>query len=534
MRRFIKCPRCGSELVTAMAMNGGQSKSWKRCTRCNTYVNTYVPQPHQEAVHMDAHTYVGNFGGYGTGKTTTSREELYKHIMITPNANVLICANVQSQYEQTIKREIEEDLPVAFVKDVSVQKQQIDFINGARLIFRPLDDPDKLRSLNLTMFIILEASETDDDTFVQLKTRLRNPAAAHQALDDFGCPKTKVLDNGAEVPVYDRFWCRGIVESNPGPGWIRTDLLYVADAIYKHGSAIADFDVPERMRDEAISVHVASTDVNSYLPPNFITQICKNKPMWWVARYVLSSFDYAEGLVYPYAPKCVIPWFQVKKEWKRLVACDYGLSDKFTYLAAAVDPIDGVVYIYNNKATQDKNIEDLSAQYKAFTKDIPIGGYYTQPLLDPKSGAKRDYNKKTLYDHFADYGIMFMPGHIQLDARIYRVNTYLESGRLKIMDNCEELNDEIRDYRYPERTLTTPESVANKPIDRNNHSINPLEWICMALPSDPTKLILGAYDRFGNEINGDIIKTERGNTIWQLSDDTDNAVINGDFYERDW
>ena len=38
-------------------------------------------------------------------------------------------------------------------------------------------------------------------------------------------------------------------------------------------------------------------------------------------------------------------------------------------------------------------------------EDIPAGGYYCTPILDPKSGAKRDYNKKTLYDHFMDYGI---------------------------------------------------------------------------------------------------------------------------------
>ena len=129
MRRFVKCPRCGAQLVPTIAMNGGQSKNWLNCSRCNTYVNTYVPQPHQEAVHKDPHTFIGNFGGYGTGKTTTSRQEIYKHILLTPNANILVCANVQSQYEQTIKREFEEDFPKAFVKSVSVQKQQIDFIN---------------------------------------------------------------------------------------------------------------------------------------------------------------------------------------------------------------------------------------------------------------------------------------------------------------------------------------------------------------------------------------------------------------------
>lgn len=532
MRQFTKCPRCGAALVPAVAMNEGQSKSWLTCSRCNTYVNTYVPQPHQEAVHKDSHTFIGNFGGYGTGKTTTSRQEIYKHILLTPNANILVCANVQSQYEQTIKREFEEDFPKAFVKSVSVQKQQIDFINGARMLFRPLDDPDKLRSLNLTMFVILEASETDNETFTQLKTRLRNSAAAVQAVNEFGQPVTKRLENGAEVPVYDRFWLKGIVESNPGPGWIRTDLLYVASEINKHGDAIADFTVPEHIKDPAISVHVASTDVNKYLPENFIEQMCKNKPMWWVARYILSSFEYAEGLVYPHAPKCIIPHFEIPSEWKRLVACDYGLADKFTYVAAAIDQENGHVHIYKNTATRDKSISDLAKIFREFTEDIPIGGWYTQPIMDPKSGAKRDYNKKTLYSHFADEGIMFQPGHVQVEARVYRVNTYLEAGRLFIHDNCEELINEIREYRFPERTLTSSERAANKPVDKDNHSVNPLEWICMALPSDPSKLVLGSFDRYGRNLE-DVVQNSNGkSTVWQLADNDEDS---SDYaYVQDW
>lgn len=53
-----RCPRCGSMWVTATAMNGGPSEFWKECSNpsCNTYLNTYVPQAHQYAFHIDSHT----------------------------------------------------------------------------------------------------------------------------------------------------------------------------------------------------------------------------------------------------------------------------------------------------------------------------------------------------------------------------------------------------------------------------------------------------------------------------------------------
>lgn len=476
------------------------SEFWLECDKCNTFVNTYIPQPHQLAVHEDHHLYIGNFGAYGTGKTLTSRQEVYKHIFLTPNANILIAANIAAQYEQTIKREIEQDIPKAFVKYVSVQKSYMDLINGARIMYRPLDDPDKLRSLNLTMFVIVEASEVDGDSFQQLKTRTRNLAASIQATDAEGNLLFRLLENGQQVPVIQCDWRRGIIESNPDSGWIRTEVLYASDSVTKHGHVLDDYQIPDNAKDPAISTHVASTDVNAFLPPTFIDELCKNKPSWWISRYVFSSFSYAEGLVYPAAMNSIVATFEVPKDWKRIVAADYGLSDDFVYLFCAIDEGKGIVYAYKEVRINNKNIEELAKLFFAESNDIPVGGYYTMPILDPKSGAKRDYNKKTLYDHFLDYGIAFQPGHVSIDARVYRTNTYLESGKLKIMDCCVGLIAELRDYKYPAKSLAASTRAADKPVDKNNHAINPLEWVCMSLPADPKKLQYGAYDSRGNSI----------------------------------
>ena len=116
------------------------------------------------------------------------------------------------------------------------------------------------------------------------------------------------------------------------------------------------------------------------------------------------------------------------------------------------------------------------------------------------SGARRDYDKKDLYTHFLEHGIYFQPGHKSLDARIYRLNTYFESQRLKIHDCCPHLIDELSEYKFPERTLNNKLVNYNKPVDKNNHCINPLEWITMALPNNPNKLRYGSYDRYGNDI----------------------------------
>ena len=500
MRNYERCPRCNSTMHQATSFSGTPSEFWLECDHCNTYVNTYIPQPHQFSVHKDAHLYVGNFGAYGTGKTLTSREEVYKHCFITPNANVLICANIAAQYEQTIKREIEQDIPAAFVKEYSVQKSYMTLINGARILYRPLDDPDKLRSLNLTMFVIIEASEVQGEAFQQLKTRTRNMNASVAKLDDKGKPLYKNLTNGQQIPVYDQDWRKGIVESNPDSGWIRTDILLVSDEIHKHGHVLDEHILLDSTKDKAIASHVASTDVNAFLPPTFIEELCKNKPLWWINRYVFSSFSYAEGLVYPNAMASVVPDYEIPKDMKRIIAADYGLSDDFVYLFGALDQRRGKVVIYKEVRINNRDIRELAKLYYDNSKDIPVGGLYCTPLLDPKSGAKRDYNKKSLYDHFLDEGIAFQPGHINIDARVFRTNTYFEAGCIEIFESCAGLVGELRDYKFPAKSLSGAVRGQDKPIDKNNHAINPLEWICMALPPDPKELYYGAYNKYGRNL----------------------------------
>ncbi len=53
VRDYSRCPRCGAATAKAVAFNEGESEFWYECTRCNTFINTYIPQAHQEAVHRD-------------------------------------------------------------------------------------------------------------------------------------------------------------------------------------------------------------------------------------------------------------------------------------------------------------------------------------------------------------------------------------------------------------------------------------------------------------------------------------------------
>lgn len=523
--KLERCPRCGSAWKTATAMNGGPSEFWKECSNgsCNTYLNTYVPQAHQYAFHKDPHVFVGNFGGYGSGKTLTSREEIYKHIFLTPNGNTLIGANVASQYEQTIKREMEADLPAAFIKKESTQKQYWDMINGHRVMFRPYDDPEKLRSYNLTSFLIVEASEVKKESFTQLKTRTRNLAATVPKYDENGEIVYKTAANGVKIPIIEHNWQKGIIESNPDAGWIRNDVLLVSSDIQKHGKIVDEYNVDPEKADPAISTHVTSTSANEFLPENFIENNAKNKPLWWVNRYLYGSFLYAEGKVYPRAYKAVEDDFEVPVDWKHILAFDYGLADDAVFILGAVDERKGVLHIYDECRSNDNNIETLARLFFEFTSHIPVGGWICSPIIDPKSGPKRDYDKKTLSDHFLDYGISFIPGHVSVDARIFRLNTYFETGKIKIMRKCKGLIEELENYKF-KADESLHSGYTGKPVDKDNHGINALEWITMELPANPADLVYGIYNREGKDVTKLKDKKE-SYEYWALADEPVDSLM---------
>ena len=471
--------------------------------------------PHQASVHLDSHRILGNFGSYGTGKTKTSEKEIEKHIFITSNANILLGANITSQYEQTLLRDFEKSFPQAFLESRSQQKGYLDFINGARLMLRPFDDPDKLRSNNYSLVVMLEASEITADAFHQLKTRLRNTAATN--------------------PATDSDWRKLICESNPDSGWIRTDVLLVSDKITQHGTyANEDYSqlIDPLNIDPNISTHVASTDVNHYLPEDYIAVNSKNKPDWWIKRFLYGSFSFAEGLVYPHAINCVVKTPRDSEgnpltpkhfpDWRILIAHDYGLMDEATFVYAAVDKKRNKLIVYKVLHTNNAPLKQLANIFNEGSKDIAFGQMYTTPIIDPKNN-KRDYNKKDLISHYQDYNITFKPGHVNVEARIVRLNDYIESGNIEIWDCCDYLIGELRDYKFKPKTLDDKQSK-NQPIDANNHAINALEWICMELPANPNQLFLDAYNEFGQPYtDADRQKQINKNVMWQLEEDSSES-----------
>ena len=517
------CPRCGTEMEPSKTLSGAFSRFWVECPRCNAYHNTFRPQPHQQLFHADPHRFKGNFGGFGSGKTSTSLQEIYKHIFLTPKGTGLVGAAIYPQIAQTILRDLEDDFPVHLVESRSIQQSYIQFVNGYRLLFRPLDEPGKLRSLNLDMIVIVEGSEIKSEFFAIAKTRLRNMAAT--TLDPENPYNPHPEDPDIMVPNLLADWREMWTESNPDAGWVKTDIVDRSSIILKHGGALYNpppIDEVDEV-DEAMSSHITATAANKYLPATYFKDNSKGKPQWWINRYLLGSFAYSEGLVYPSAitnrvtgQSTIIPTRQPPRDAKFVLAHDYGLADPTGILLAYVDPTKNKLVIYREYKKEDNNIKEIVDQLRLMTRDVPTGAWLRPWIIDPKSGTKRDYNKKSLIDHYAEYDIFFQPGQINLDAGVFKVNSYFEQGFIEICDQCTQLIRELQNYRFPSDN-SAESGKKDKPEDKNNHLCDPLRWIVMELPKDPRLLSYDAYAADGRNLK-ETIERDRISAKLILSD----------------
>lgn len=498
----LLCPRCASNMRPAIAVNGGFSRFWMRCSKehCRTFVDTYIPLPHQAMYHSDPTRYKLLAGGYGSAKTSTDYKERQKTGMITPVGATVLVANTMPQLNSTMKKDLEEDLPLEFIKHYSKQSNEFTLANDHKFYYRSTDDPEKFKSINLSHFSFLEASSIPHSAYVQFKSRTRNMAATVQAKDKDGNLMWTKDYKGRTVPILAADWRGGTLETNPDAGWIRSEVLLRSGTVHFFGDSYEEY-LYQRDIDKYQATYIIPTDQNPHLPPDFEKEQSVGKPEWWVKRYFRGSFDYSEGLVYPSARKSIIRGFAIPKTWKRLIAMDYGVSDNTHFVFLAIDPKEKIAYLYDELVMNNSSIKALADAYKIKLKDIPSGAYFTTPVMDGRSiNKRRDGDLKTVGDLFLEEDIIFDPAQMSMDARIFQLNNLFENGKLKIFDNNIHIIKEITEHKFIEKDLDKPNRNTDKPQDVRNHGVNALEFAVMELPSDLAEWNFTLYNERGDAI----------------------------------
>jgi hypothetical protein len=212
----------------------------------------------------------------------------------------------------------------------------------------------------------------------------------------------------------------------------------------------------------------------------------------------LGSFEHSEGMVYPNITKAIIeaiPDFdKVSRSWERCIALDHGLRNPTAVTFIAIDPKEGIAYLYDEYYQPNTLVPQHAEAIKPKVETIPAG-LIRHMVIDPSAKNKTDpINGKSVQSLYAEYGLYFQPGNNEIEAGILRVNSYIERGKLKIFRTCVNTIKEAINYKFPEITMDdNDKNLDEKPVKKDDHAMDSLRYNIMRLPENPLDLVNEAY-----------------------------------------
>lgn len=495
------CPHCHYSLLTeCMSFSGKPCEFFVYCPNCNAYICTYKPMPHQAEFHLDEHNYKLYAGGFGSAKTYTCGMEFLAYVLQIPNCAALMGAATWGQVSDTCLKFVTDNLPADLVAKSNQDKVNwyLDLVNGARISAKAFDKEGKIRSANLNIIWVEEASEVEYSVVTFIKARLRNKTAFFK-----GKNRLKML-----------------LSSNPDVNWLNTDWLMISDKIVYHGDVADRYVLDKDRQDSATVTHISATSANIYLPPNYERDLAKNKPQWWVNRYLKGSFKYAEGLVYPNFSNWFCEPFIIPSHWKRITGTDFGRRDPTAHVVGALDPVNKVVYIYDEveENLDDISLDELILKIKKVDNFPPYLLAYPNQC-DPRGRNRDQVSGQSWISAYAARGVLMTPAEgcegDSLAPTIQKIANYADNGKLKIFNTCVKIKASLSKYKYKPRTLGDETNLGEVPQDKNNHLPDAIRYMMAPFPAFP-KDIDSFHDiwvsvikdnhkhyRFGHELSND-------------------------------
>lgn len=452
--------------------------SYLVCDSCGAFQLLYIPMEYQEDMHQvktgdkDDTDIIAVFGGYGSGKSKATLQEFLIRALENPRGSGLFAAQTLGQLKKTtLKTWFEEVCPPPLIRHYNKTDGIIILQNGFTIFVVATDEEQKIRSLNIGLAHVEEISGIKKSIYTQVQSRMRDPFTKNKAI---------------------------IVCSNPANTWIKD--TFVDNEKRKDERHPQHKDYNRFMR-----TFIWKTELNKYLPKNFIEMNTIGKPEWYRKKYFEGSFEYNSGMVYPEIATTFIDPYPVTKEtdeygipknWERMVAMDYGLRNPTAVPFGAINPKTGDVVIFNEYYVAEKTLPYHAQQLKPMIEKIPHG-LMRFMVADPaiKNRMNDVINGKNIQSHFMEYGIFWQLGNNNLEYGLTKVNAYIDAGKLKIYKTCHNMIKELLQYVYPEVDIdNAEENLDEKPVKANDHLCDALRYMIARLPDDPEYLKNESYN----------------------------------------
>lgn len=410
--------------------------------------------------------FISYIGGIGSGKSVVGCVAMLS-MAVMEAGDYLICRQFSPELKVTTYKTFLELCPPELILEHRIADMHVRLkaVNGtSNIYFRPLEEPDKFRSMNLNAFLIDEANQVSEEAFMLLQGRLRG-----------------------------RGWRKGLVVSNPNGH----DFIY--RWFFKK-----DHLTTQWARDQYFLIRAPSTE-NHHLPEGYLETLQVAWSQDRIAREIEGSFDAFEGAVFNEFRRDVhvIKPFVIPDNWPRYIGIDHGFRNPSAWIWVAIGP-DGEAYAYREYYQSERLIHEIVQGYKenathfTGTLDMCRGEKILGAFIDPSTKARRGATGQSDWDEYVrvlpnDFPLYTAKNDVQVG--IDRVKSYLKVNEkskkpaLYIFDTCNNLLEEITQYRYqelrPQQDGKRPEY--EKPVKVNDHAVDALRYVIVTLPDPAPK-----------------------------------------------
>ena len=414
----------------------------------------YRPTDRQEVFHRGGARYKLYGGAVGGGKSWALCAEAVKLSLKFPGNRGFLCRHQLVDFKRSTLVTFDSVCPAALIRKHFRDDRIILFRNGSEILYGGLggdEDLERIKSTEFGWFGIEEATETYEDMFLLLCSRLRwkLPSGAH--------------------PRYV-----GLLTSNPEPGWVKDRFI--------------DRNLPDHVFVPALPKD------NPHLPEGYDSNLRVLYPEEWVKRYLDGSWDVFEGQIYTEfdRAKHVYDSVEIGKYWERFRVIDHGYTNPTCCLYVAIDH-DGCMWIddehYEKSLTIRENATIIRNKHPEYDSELT--------LMDPScfsSTMQHQGKVVSVADEYRDYGIVAISpydrdGWKAEGIGINLVKQRLKENKLRINKRCENTISEILKYRWRDLSSSqmTGRNAPEQPVDKDNHACDNLRYACCWKPSDATR-----------------------------------------------
>lgn len=289
--------------------------------------------------------------------------------------------------------------------------------NGSQLLFKGLDDSEKIKSIaGITDIVIEEASEISLDDFNQLNLRLRAKASDQQIILMFN-PVSKV-------------------------NWV---FKY----FFENGTPANTIIIKTTYKD------------NRFLPSDYIRTLEEMKTVnpTYYRIYALGEFCSLDQLVFNNWEICEPP--ATTERMKLLCGLDFGyIADPSAFVVSWLDEEAKILYVvdefYKKGALNNELANEI--KYRGYAKEVIIGDSAEQKSIEEIKRA----------------GVSRIKPATKGKGSILQGIQKLQQYKICVSPQCENLIVELQNYAW-KKDKSTNEYI-NEPIDRFNHCIDALRY----------------------------------------------------------